>query len=259
MIRAGTCIGARLQSVLEVPTSYVLDAAGTSAAGAQLSTHVRTPYLRTHTGGSAHVPKRIGLCESAHVKSLYEARIVGRIMNTSHLFSYPAPYAQLWATVTRTMPSIDPSIAVSVKSLHVCGAEVSRRHFATAAAARPRTPARYRGIVYSPPTIAIRFISSEKRKGARKTFTFAIYVRCTRGQRYSEDRASVGARPPGDGSLLAPVMMARQTNLWDLSGDKLTGLAHLLKVIRARSGIRIYIRYTTPARMRCDTQVLNWF
>lgn len=164
---------------------YVLAAAGTSAAGAQLSAHVRTPYLRTHTGGSTHVPKRIGLRESAHVKSLYEARIVGRIMNTSHLFSYPAPYAAVSDRYSHNAldRSVDRGIGEIAARVRRFRGDISRR---------PRTPAR--GIVYPPPpTIAIRFISSEKRKGARKTFTFAIYARCTPGQRYSEERASVGA------------------------------------------------------------------
>lgn len=53
---------------------------------------------------------------------------------------------------------------------------------------------------------AVRFISSEKRKGARKTFTCAIYARGARRQRYSEERESVGVQPrtPG-GSLVSPV------------------------------------------------------
>ncbi|CAD0200699.1 unnamed protein product [Chrysodeixis includens] len=117
---------------------------------------------------------------------------------SSHLFSYPATgavtcvHTQLRATVTRTMPSIDPSSMDSkrsAKSLHVCMA--LSRHFAV----------RLHCLLAD----ALRFISSEKRKGARKTFTCAIYARGARRQRYSEERASVGEpRTPG-GSLVSPV------------------------------------------------------
>lgn len=87
---------------------------------------------------------------SAHVKSLYETSIVGRIMNryvqcSSHLFSYPATgavtcvHTQLRATVTRTMPSIDPSSMESKRSAKSCtcagAADISR----------------WSCIVYSPP------------------------------------------------------------------------------------------------------------
>lgn len=100
-------------------------------------------YGHIPKGESTHVPNGSGLCKSAHVKSLYETSIVSQIMNryircSWHLFSYPATgtvtcvHTQLRATVTRTMPSIDPSLlmesSISVKSLHVCRGLT--RHFA---------------------------------------------------------------------------------------------------------------------------------
>lgn len=101
-----------------------------------------TLFTDTFRRESTHVLNGSGLGECAHVKSLYERSIVVRIMNryvqcSSHLFSYPATgavtcvHTQLRATVTRTMPSIDPSSMESkrsAKSLHVCTTEL--RHFA---------------------------------------------------------------------------------------------------------------------------------
>lgn len=76
-------------SVTELPVQ-----SGTSVAGAQLSvaaTCGHPIYGHIPIKGSAHMSRNgSGLRENAHVKSLYEARIVGWIMNTSHLFSYPA-------------------------------------------------------------------------------------------------------------------------------------------------------------------------
>lgn len=155
--------------------------------------HVATPYLRTHTEGRAHMSRTDRDFASAHVKSLYERSIVGRIMNryvqcSSHLFSYPATgavtcvHTQLRATVTRTMPSIDPSSSKeskrSAKSLHVCTTQP--RHFAVK--------------LHCLLADAVRFISTEKRKGARKTFTCAIYARGARRQRYSEERRAWARR-----------------------------------------------------------------
>lgn len=135
------------------------------------------------------------------MKSLYERSIVGRIMNStfcsSHLFSYPATgavtcvHTQLCATVTRTMPSIDPpskASELSAKSLHVCFA----RTFAA--------------MLHCPSAIswfALRFITSGKRKGARKTFTCAIYVRGARRQRYSEERGSAAWAQPDTWRLVS--------------------------------------------------------
>lgn len=90
-----------------------------------------TLFTDTYRRESTHVPNGSGLRECAHVKSLYETSIVGRIMNryvqcSSHLFSYPATgavtcvHTQLRATVTRTMPSIDPSSMESKRSAKSC-------------------------------------------------------------------------------------------------------------------------------------------
>lgn len=137
-----------------------------------------TLFTDTYRRESTHVPNGSGLCECAHVKSLYETSIVSRIMNryvqcSSHLFSYPATgavtcvHTQLRATVTRTMPSIDPSSMESMrsaKSLHVCNAR------------RSRDILRWSCIVYLPMLCRLLVRSH---KGARKTFTCAIYARGT--------------------------------------------------------------------------------
>lgn len=86
---------------------------------------------------------------------------------------------ELRATVTRTMPSFDPSPMESGDRRNRCTCAVVCRYFAVE--------------LHCLRAAAILFISSKKRKGARKTFTCAIYVRGARRQRYSEDWASVGA------------------------------------------------------------------
>lgn len=106
-----------------------------------------------------------------------------------YLFSYPATgavtcavrraHSQLRVASDRyPHNALDRSVANgirrSAKSMHVCGGLQIFRGGAALSTRRRRRAASL-------------FISSKKRKGARKTFTCAIYARGARTQRYSED------------------------------------------------------------------------
>lgn len=78
------------------------------------------------------------------------------------------------------MPSIDPSPMESGDRRNRCTCAVVCRYFVVE-------------LHCLRAAAVILFISSKKRKGARKTFTCAIYARGARRQRYSEDWVSVGA------------------------------------------------------------------
>lgn len=139
-----------------------------------------------------HIPKGEHTCSEqigtlrAHVKSLYVTSIVVWIMKRYERRIYLAIRLPACVTCARCAAvsdryphnALDRSVGDGIDRQNRCTCakfcgDISRRSC----------------IVYSPPPY---FISSEKRKGDRKTFTRAIYA--WRGaRRHSEERVSVGA------------------------------------------------------------------
>lgn len=141
-----------------------------------------TLFTDTYRRESTHVPNGSGLCESAHVKSLYERSIVGRIMNSTFCVHRiylairpPAPSRVFTRSCGRPLPAQCP------RSIRRRWNPTDRRNHCTCAEVCQHI-SRWYCIVCS--WSASRFIASEKRKGARKTFTCAIYTRGVRRQRY---------------------------------------------------------------------------